>query len=183
MVVSLSCVLTIGAQSYTEHLQTREEGQGRIKVVESLSIDSLVNGKINMGIEPRAVKETAKTSLPRMKLVTDKEEGEDDATTVTTTVDTNKKVVKNAVKTTGYRVQVFAGSNSRADKTKAESVGNQIKHLFPDQPVYVHFYSPRWICRMGNFRTYEEATEMLHQVKAAGFKQASLVKGTITLTD
>jgi hypothetical protein len=64
-----------------------------------------------------------------------------------------KKVMRKSYKVTGYRVQAFAGGNSRNDRLKAEQTGNQLKVHFPEQPVYVHFYSPRWICRMGNFRS------------------------------
>ncbi|MBS5614010.1 MAG: SPOR domain-containing protein, partial [Prevotella buccalis] len=49
------------------------------------------------------------------------------------------------------------------------------------EPVYVHFYSPRWICRVGNYRSYEEAAHILKQVKGLGYKQASIVRGKITV--
>ena len=96
-------------------------------------------------------------------------------------VDMRKKVMRRSYKVTGYRVQIFAGGNSRNDRLKAEQMGNNIKMKFPDQPVYVHFYSPRWICRMGNFRTLGEAQKVLAKVKALGYRQACLVKGQITV--
>ena len=92
-----------------------------------------------------------------------------------------KKVMRKSYKVTGYRVQVYAGGNSRNDRLKAEQTGNNIKMKFPDQPVYVHFYSPRWICRMGNFKSLAEAQKVLAKVKALGYKQACLVKGKITV--
>ena len=69
------------------------------------------------------------------------------------TVDMSKKVMRNSHKISGYRVQAFAGGNTRDDKQRAQQIGNAIKMKHPDQPVYVHFYSPRWICRVGNYRT------------------------------
>ena len=96
-------------------------------------------------------------------------------------VDTRKKVMRRSYKTNGYRVQVFAGGNSRNDKIKAQQAGNAVKAAFPSQPVYVHFYSPRWICRMGNYRTYEEANAILTQVKKMGYGQACIVSGKITV--
>lgn len=96
-------------------------------------------------------------------------------------VDMRKKVMRRSYKVTGYRVQIFAGGNSRNDRLKAEQTGNNIKMKFPDQPVYVHFYSPRWICRMGNFRELGEAKKVLAKVKALGYRQACLVKGQITV--
>lgn len=96
-------------------------------------------------------------------------------------VDTSKKVMRRSYKVNGYRVQVFAGGNSRADKQKAQQAGNAVKRAMPDQPVYVHFYSPRWICRVGNYRSYEEANRVLSQVKKLGYKQACIVSGKINV--
>ena len=96
-------------------------------------------------------------------------------------VDMSKKVMRRSYKTNGYRVQVFAGGNSRNDKIKAQQAGNAVKAAFPSQPIYVHFYSPRWICRMGNYRTYDEANAILQQVKKLGYKQACIVKGKISV--
>lgn len=96
-------------------------------------------------------------------------------------VDTSKKVMRRSYKVNGYRVQVFAGGNSRADKQKAQQAGNAVKRAMPDQPVYVHFYSPRWICRVGNFRSYQEANRVLSQVKKLGYRQACIVSGKINV--
>lgn len=99
----------------------------------------------------------------------------------TPTVDMRKKVMRSSYKVTGYRVQAYAGGNSRNDRLKAEQIGNAIKMKYPEMPVYVHFYSPRWICRVGNFRSLAEAQKMLHKVRAMGYSQACLVKGQITV--
>lgn len=96
-------------------------------------------------------------------------------------VDTSKKVMRRSYKVNGYRVQVFAGGNSRADKQKAQQAGNAVKRAMPDQPVYVHFYSPRWICRVGNYRSYQEANRVLTQVKKLGYRQACIVSGKINV--
>ena len=96
-------------------------------------------------------------------------------------IDTRKKVMKGGYKVDGYRVQAYAGGNSRDDKNRAQQAGNRIKAAYPDQPIYVHFYSPRWICRVGNYRSIEEATRMLNAIQALGYKQAVIVKGKITV--
>lgn len=95
--------------------------------------------------------------------------------------DPRPKVMGNSYKVNGYRVQAFAGGNTRTDKQKAQHIGNAIKDFYPDEPVYVHFYSPRWICRVGNYRTYEEAHKMLLELRELGYKQAIIVKGKITV--
>ena len=119
----------------------------------------------------------AKESTPRHESTS----GDNDEDLEIPTVDTRKKVMRRSYKVNGYRVQVFAGGNSRNDKIKAQQAGNSVKAAFPSQPVYVHFYSPRWICRMGNYRTYEEANAILTQVKKMGYKQACIVSGKITV--
>ena len=96
-------------------------------------------------------------------------------------IDMRKKVMRHSYKVTGYRVQAFAGGNSRKDRITAQKTGNAIKMKYPDQPVYVHFYSPRWICRVGNFRSLNEANKMLRQIRAMGYRSACLVKGKITV--
>ena len=106
--------------------------------------------------------------------------GSDDGMSIPT-VDMRKKVMRGSHKVTGYRVQAFAGGNSRADKQKAQRIGNAIKMKYPDVPVYVHFYSPRWICRVGNYRSYEQAKVMLKKVRAMGYRSSTIVKGQITV--
>lgn len=79
----------------------------------------------------------------------------------------------------GYRVQVYAGDNTRKARQKAQSVAVQIKSYFPELAVYAHFVSPRWVCRAGDFRTYGEAQTYLRKIKAKKFREALIVKTTI----
>ena len=128
--------------------------------------------------EPKQRHEAAKENAHESNA--QKSESQKDETD-TPVVDMRKKVMRKSYKVTGYRVQVYAGGNSRNDRLKAEQTGNTLKMKFPEQPVYVHFYSPRWICRMGNFRNLSDAQKVLIKVKALGYKQACLVKGQITV--
>ncbi len=96
-------------------------------------------------------------------------------------VNLNKKIMRNSYKTKGYRIQVYSGGNKRIDREKCNQIAARLKSSFPTLPVYVHFYSPSWKCRAGNFTDYAEAQEMLKQVKAMGYTQACLVKGTINV--
>jgi hypothetical protein len=103
-----------------------------------------------------------------------------DTVSIDTPEDLQRKIMKGS-KAAGYRVQVFAGGNTRNDRIKAERIGSEIRELFPGVPVYVHFISPRWICRMGNYRTYEEAHAVLERIKNNGYQSAIIVKGKITV--
>lgn len=121
------------------------------------------------------------TEPKRKEEVSTSESAETDFDIDIPTIDLRKKVMRKSYKAMGFRVQVFAGGNSRNDRQKAQNIGNDIKMNYPDQPIYVHFYSPRWICRVGNYRSYEEAHRMLLNVKRLGYKQACIVKGKISI--
>ena len=184
----VGCITAADAQStFTERLQKSNTGEGKISVTQDKSIDALVNGASAVTKQPENIKPEQKEKVTTPKDKADDKEKEKVApkdneavVVVPDTVDMHKKVMK-GMKINGYRVQVFAGGNSRNDRLKAERTGENIKSAFPDEPIYVHFYSPRWICRMGNYRTYEEAHEVLQRVKQLGYDSAIIVKGKITV--
>lgn len=194
LMMCVGCITAANAQSsFTERLQKSKAGEGKVTVHESRAIDELVNGKTT---ETQPTKPATTTTVTPQKPA-DKKDNETaskqdktteklsdtagQATVIVPDTADHRKMIKNGYKVTGYRVQVFAGGNSRYDRLKAEKTGSEIKSLFPDVPVYVHFYSPRWICRMGNYRTYEEAHEILKRVKDMGYQSAIIVKGKITV--
>ena len=182
----VGCITAADAQStFTERLQKSNTGEGKISVTQDKSIDALVNGASAVTKQPENIKPEQKEKVtPPKDKADDKEKvapkDNEAVVVVPDTVDMHKKVMK-GYKVNGYRVQVFAGGNSRNDRLKAERTGENIKSAFPDEPIYVHFYSPRWICRMGNYRTYEEAHEVLRRVKQLGYDSAIIVKGKITV--
>lgn len=208
--VALCSTLVANAQNYLDHLQQKTEGQGTVTVTQSKEIDDLVNGssQVQQPATPAPKTTTGKpaTNADANKNLThqpeksesekkDEEEKKEEhkpelpvAKKTETTgeetapvVDTSKKVMRNSRKVKGYRVQVFAGGNSRADREKAEQAGNAVKRKYPTEPVYVHFYSPRWVCRVGNYRTLEEANRMMRNVRNMGFKEACVITGQITV--
>ena len=69
------------------------------------------------------------------------------------------------IKAIGYRIQVFAGNNTRASKEKANEVDKYLRAKYPDLPVYTGFKSPRWLCTVGDFLYYEEAYETMRKLK------------------
>lgn len=204
--LTLLCVaITTTAQTFTERLQKTVAGKGTITVVHSAAIDKLVNGnqpdiKPAKPLQTTQENKTADSTKKQQADSTKKQQADTTKKTTTQTetkpqqespksddgfeiptVDMRKKVMGRSYKVNGYRVQAFAGGNTRTDRQKAQNIGDAIKLKFPEQPIYVHFYSPRWICRVGNFRTYEEAHAMLLEVKKMGYTQASIVKGKITV--
>ena len=185
--------LSLSAQTFTQRLQKRSLGEGTVTVTHSQEIDQLVNGTKDNSTTTTATPAKTPTTAEAAKTATAKTTkrgaGRDTVSHVTYPSDTtepvdtatHKKVMRGGYKVNGYRVQVFAGGNQRKDRQQATRVGNEIKSLFPSQPVYVHFYSPRWICRMGNFRTYEEAHQVLTSVKKMGYNAATIIKDKITV--
>ena len=148
--------LPLTAQTFTQRIQKTTAGEGTITIHQDTAIDELVNGPVS----PAKPAPAPKT--------------ETDSTQITP---------KRVFKTVGYRVQVLAGGNTRQDRQRAEQAGRSLRTLFPGEEVYVHFYSPRWICRLGNYRTYEEAHEKMLEVRKLGYDAATVVKGKITVTE
>lgn len=190
------CTICAEAQTFTDRLQQQKAGKGTITLHQSKEIDKLVNGRysdpnaagMRPDIKPEQPEKENKEKKQDRQSAQVKQTGpvrldpeQQDNLSQDTTPDMSKKVMRKSYKTTGYRVQVWAGGNSRVDRQKAEKAGLTIKRNIPDVPVYVHFYSPRWICRIGNYRTYEEAHEVLREVKQLGYPEAVIVKGKITV--
>ena len=89
---------------------------------------------------------------------------------------------KNAQKVQGFRVQVYAGNNSRTARQEANEVAEAVKGEFPDLPVYAFFQPPRWLCRVGDYRSIEEADAAMRRLKATGkFKEVSIVREQINI--
>lgn len=86
------------------------------------------------------------------------------------------------LKARGYRVQVYAGNNSRIARSEANEVAELIKTEFPEIPVYAYFQPPRWLCRVGDYRSIEEADAAMRRLKATGkFKEVSIVREQINI--
>ena len=86
------------------------------------------------------------------------------------------------IKSSGYRIQVYAGNNTRQAKNEAYAVAARIKEYFPDLTVYTSFNPPRWLCRAGDYRSIEEADAMMRRLRATGvFKEVSIVREQINI--
>ncbi len=179
IILCAGCLLTAGAQTFTQRIQQKgHASEGTVTVSHSKAIDDLVNA--TSGEQKEKEQEKDKEETTPAKPINPLQEARRDTTDLLT-IDTRRKVMKGTYKVNGYRVQAFAGGNQRKDRQSAERVGNTIKAVYPEEPIYVHFYSPRWICRVGNYRTYEEAHQMLINIRKLGIQGASIVKGKITV--
>ena len=104
-----------------------------------------------------------------------------EATQGTPTTQGEFKGSSNGTSITGYRVQVYKGGNTKNDREAANRIGQEMKNLFKDEAVYVHFFLPNWICRIGDYRTYEEAYSVKQKLENSGYKDVLIVKGRITV--
>jgi len=190
MILCIGIFMNADAQTFTQRIQKPVAGQGTVTIHQDSVIDRLVNNA-TLGIKSASAPAKPATQKPASQSSQTSSSSQSSLSSLSSstspsstpdTVDTSKKVIRGGYKVAGYRVQAFAGGNSRADRIKAEQTGNNIKAQFADVPVYVHFYSPRWICRVGNYRTYEEAHQMLVSLRKIGYSQATIVKGKITVS-
>ena len=73
-------------------------------------------------------------------------------------------------KMSGFRVQVFSdGHNQHSLESRAKARGSAIVARFPKYrgQVYSFSSSPNWYTRIGNFRTSEEASAAMAELKRA----------------
>ena len=160
-ILALICCLGIQAQNqkFLDGLRANEPGKGTVTVTQSPAIDVLVNGNpqsANNSVAPTPAAPVTHHPTPTIPQENNRPDaaqhhgtdiahnGSNDIPGEDAAVDTRKKVMRNSYKTTGFRIQVFSGGNSRNDRQKAEKAGTDMKRYFPTEPVYVHFYSPSW---------------------------------------
>ena len=76
------------------------------------------------------------------------------------------------IQTIGYRIQVYAGGNTRYAKEEAQEAAQYVKSKYPEISVYTEFVAPRWVCRVGDYKTIEEADQAMRMLKkSSNFKE------------
>jgi hypothetical protein len=80
------------------------------------------------------------------------------------------------IQTIGYRIQIYAGGNTRYAKEEALKAAAYVKENHPDIPVYTEFVAPRWVCRVGDYKTIEEADQAMRMLKKSrSFKEIAIL--------
>jgi len=165
----------IFGQSFTQMIQKKIVGQGSVKIFQDETIDDLVNGTVKNMLLARPAKQGNEKVATEKRMSQESDEnislGDD------VVIAPKNKTYKKSYSITGFRIQIFSGDDSRNSRQRANATGSKFKNYFPTIPVYTHFFSPHWICRIGDFRTYEEANGYLHQIHEVGdFKEAAIIK-------
>ena len=178
----LALSITTSAQTpFMRHLQTHKEGKGRVVVVQEDSITEAVNSRKIESPKPAG----KNASLPKPnenknKPLQDKKTLED--TPSQSVASSTHTSGRQRYKAQGYRIQVFTGGNSRNDKMRATQVAERIRQAFPELSVYPHFSSPRWICRVGDFKDIEDANKYANLIREAKLSnEAHVVKCNVFL--
>lgn len=156
---------TLSAQEkFTDKLQKRVEGQGVVVLHQDAEIDALVNGTVmNRPVQKSVGRKSDTTAVSIVK---------DSLGIIDGSLLTGRRVRKN-----GYRIQVYAGGNSRDAKYKAQQMEGKVRTYYPELSTYTRFVSPRWICHVGDFLTREEAVEVLSDMRSkGGFEEAIVVR-------
>lgn len=150
-------------QKFTEHLTRKVAGEGTVTLSQDAEIDALVNGSA-----APVVRQQRTVQQP-------------DTTAVVTDGEGHKNNISaHHTYAVGYRIQVYAGGNTRQSKSEAHRMGHLVRSYFNDVNVYTSFISPRWVCRVGDFKTREEAVEQLRKMHLTQqFGEASIVKSKI----
>ena len=84
------------------------------------------------------------------------------------------------IQTIGYRIQIYAGGNTRYAKEEALKAAQYVKTKFPEIPVYTEFVAPRWVCRVGDYKTIEEADQVMRMLKKSRtYKEIAILPNQI----
>lgn len=170
----ISLTMSVSAQTtYTEHLKKNSGGKGAVTIVQDAEIEALVN---NVSSEVQKEKKEApsvkggeKTRQPH-------------SSTETTEKTKAPRGARQRYKAQGYRIQIYTGGNSRADRLEAERMEKKCQKEFPELSTYVHFVSPRWICRVGDFRSQADAEKYLRLIRNSRIShEARIVKCAVLL--
>lgn len=164
----------LGAQTFTENLTRIRAGEGMVTLHQDEEINALVNGLISYA--PGRATATKRVTKPLRALTADTISVADSSAWADTPILTGRRVRMN-----GYRIQIYAGGDNRKSKAEAYAAAAAIRNYFDDVSVYTHFISPRWVCRIGDYKTREEAAQMLSNIRQTGaFREAFIVKTKIT---
>lgn len=67
----------------------------------------------------------------------------------------------------GFRILVFSGNNPRTAKTEASNRSQAVASQFPEYATYVSYDAPYWRLKVGDFRSYDDASAALSRLRAA----------------
>lgn len=191
LILLLSLPVAASAQTtFTAHVRKQGAGDGKVVIVQDAQIDKVVNngGQAKPATKP-ATPPNSKSTAPEHKNAAHEKATAEAAQhrhpiehADTTDEPAATHIVRQRYRAQGYRIQIYTGSNSHQDKMQAYAIGAKCQKRFPMLSVYPRFVNPRWICRVGDFRTYADAQEYVNKIKAARIsREVRIVKCEVLL--
>lgn len=138
------------------------EGWGKVSINQESRLTRLLNGDTVIVQEKKVEEKNVNSEKHKIDAKKDEEKVSVDSSEANGSV---RPVKMKRYKISGYRIQIYAGNNSRNSRVEAERVAQRFKGFFPKVPAYTHFYPPRWVCRVGDFKTAEQATAFMSQIQ------------------
>ena len=158
--VALLPIFVFAQTGFVEKVQKSAEGWGKVVINQESRLTKLLNN--DTVVEPEKKTEPKSIESDKHKNDTKKEEVSVDSSGAVNSV---HSVKMKRYKISGYRIQIYAGNNSRNSRVEAEKAAQRFKGYFPKIPTYTHFYPPRWVCRVGDFKTAEQAAAFMSQLQ------------------
>lgn len=174
------------AQTFTDHARKQNNGGGRLTVVQDTELDNIVNNKRGKTTQTtQTAKKAEAKPAKKADVASDdvqKKNKASDKPTANTAIPATKPastvrssnsrqgnyyVARQRVASQGYRIQIYTGGNSRNDKNEAQQMRVKCQQQFPELAAYVHFISPHWVCRVGDFNTRESAARYVSRLRKA----------------
>ena len=199
--------LSLGAQTtFTGHLRAAEQGKGVVVIIQSDEIEQAVNRKKTVTAASSAKEtktstaQTAQKHTPEPSKTTPKQSHTADSakknhaetekaghlaetSSEHSTAGASRHYTERARrKAQGYRICIYTGGNSRADREKAVKMGNKCRAKFSELASYPNFIAPRWVTYVGDFRTREEAQKYVTRIRKANISyEVRIVKSEVNL--
>ncbi len=177
--------------TYTEALRKAEPGKGTVTIEQSEAIEQLVNNTAPRPVAPakphgsepvrnQSATDAHRTEAPEKHTA----KREHSATNENKSRSGKTYVTRTRHKARGYRICIFTGGNSRADKNKALQMGKKCREKFSELSAYTSFVSPRWVTYVGDFRTRQEAQKYVNLIRKARFTyEVRIVASEVNLPD
>lgn len=136
----LLCSYCVDAQNIIDDLNTNKLGQGTIVIYQDDAISRLLGKNIVVSVSNKVLLDSQLDSQ-------------------------SVKSSGNFIKARGYRIQIYSGNDQKRSKEEAYSRRSSLLSVYPNMEVTVTYNSPVWRVKAGNFKTPEEATEAMNQMK------------------
>lgn len=191
-IISLIPLMALSQKTFTQHVMSHKEGEGKVVIHTDAKTDSIINNtkpthasrsaEAKVEHSEKSQRERDKTGGHNSSHPVNDGNKHDKAAEESATSLHHTFINRPRVRQTGYRIQIFTGGNSHQDKAKAYNIGAKCRKAFPELSAYPRFMSPRWICRVGDFRTREEAHKYIGKIRAKGIsREAHIVRCEVLL--